>query len=173
MRFIILFSHSASVLTCALPFVRTHSKWHVGYVTNSYTPWMRGFDSSYGFFASGVDYNTKCSYKAAPPTDTSAYAWCRTVPHASGDGTTHHLYDWFAHNVFADDQQQPAYFSPGHPRYNTTYLTNLHTQRAIEIIQQHNTTSSSQPLFLFLAFAAVHSPLQAPNELSLYYAGAL
>ena len=34
--------------------MRTNSKWHVGYVTNSYTPWMRGFDSSYGFFASDL-----------------------------------------------------------------------------------------------------------------------
>ena len=111
--------------------MRTHSKWHVGYVTNSYTPWMRGFDSSYGFFASGVDYNTKCSYKAAPPTDTSAYAWCRTVPHASGDGTTHHLYDWFAHNVFADDQQQPAYFSPGRPKKKGGGVSSLQKQADI------------------------------------------
>jgi hypothetical protein len=37
----------------------------VGYVTLSYTPWRRGFDSAYGFFANGVDYFTKCSYRAA------------------------------------------------------------------------------------------------------------
>lgn len=52
-------------------------KWHVGYVTPEYAPWHRGFLSAHGFFASGVDYFTKCSYKSAPPTDTRPLAWCQ------------------------------------------------------------------------------------------------
>ena len=123
----------------------------MGYVTPSYTPWRRGFDSAYGFFASGVDYNTKCSYKSAPPTDTRPLSWCRQV-----EGN--HLYDWFE----AADGEEPSYFSPGHARYNTTYLTTLHVQRAQSIILEHNL---SRPLFLFLSFAAVHSPLQATPDL--------
>ena len=59
----------------------TFVKWHAGYVTESYVPWRRGFDSAYGFFASGVDYTTKCSYKAAPPTDTQPLRWCRHIQH--------------------------------------------------------------------------------------------
>ncbi|XP_070180940.1 arylsulfatase B-like [Littorina saxatilis] len=41
------------------------------------------------------------------------------------------------------------------------YSTNLFTDRAIRIINDHNT---SQPLFLYLAYQAVHGPLQAPQE---------
>jgi hypothetical protein len=69
-----------------------------------------------------------------------------------------HLYDWF--EVF--EGGEPSYLSPGHERYNETYLTTLHEQRARQIILNHNRT---RPLFLLLAAAAVHSPLQATPAL--------
>ena len=47
------------------------------------------------------------------------------------------------------------------------YATDLFTDRAVRIINSHNT---SRPLFLYLAHLAVHSanpyaPLQAPQEI--------
>ena len=42
-----------------------------------------------------------------------------------------------------------------------SYSTHLFTREVINIINEHNT---SQPLFIYLPFQAVHSPLQVPNS---------
>ena len=59
-------------------------------MTQSYAPWARGFDTSYGFFANGVDHFSKCSYRAASPFNRSDGAWCRTL----GKSDPRRLYDW-------------------------------------------------------------------------------
>jgi len=133
-------------------------KWHVGHATLSYTPWARGFDSSYGFFANGVDHFTKCSYQAPDPANKSAATWCKTL----GRHSTVTLYDWFEHQRGAP-LDEATYISPAHAEYSDTYLTHLHQDRARQIVLDHNATEG--PLFLFFAFAAVHSPLQATPEL--------
>ena len=46
--------------------------------------------------------------------------------------------------------------------YNGSYSTPLFANKTIDIIEAHN--ASSQPLFIYLAFQSVHSPLQAPAE---------
>lgn len=141
---------------------RTHfvGKWHVGYATQSYAPWHRGFESSYGFLANAVDHFTHCSYRAPPADDYSARMWCRTTA-GKHDHDASVLYDWFE-----ADGEDVRYMSPGRPGYtNATYLTELHTSRATEIIGQHAALRGTAPLFLYLAFAAVHSPLQATPEL--------
>ena len=47
--------------------------------------------------------------------------------------------------------------------YNKTgqYSTELFTQRAEELITKHDV---EQPMFLYLAFQAVHGPIQAPQD---------
>lgn len=49
---------------------------------------------------------------------------------------------------------------------NGTYSTFIYKQRAIDIINYHN---SSKPLFMYLPFQAVHAPLQAPDEYIALY----
>ena len=44
---------------------------------------------------------------------------------------------------------------------NGSYSTHLFTREVINIINQHNT---SQPLFIYLPFQAVHGPLQVPDS---------
>jgi uncharacterized protein (TIGR03437 family) len=46
------------------------------------------------------------------------------------------------------------------PVVENTYLTDAFTREAVDFIQR----KQSQPFFLYLAFNAAHSPLQAPNE---------
>ena len=54
------------------------------------------------------------------------------------------------------------YLAPGLPGYDPGYLTTLHQRRARAIIDAHDL---AHPLFLYMAFAAVHSPLQATDLL--------
>ncbi|KAL8592863.1 hypothetical protein ACOMHN_050691 [Nucella lapillus] len=44
---------------------------------------------------------------------------------------------------------------------NGTYSTELFTDRAVEIVENHDT---STPLFLFLSYQAVHGPLEVPDS---------
>ena len=44
---------------------------------------------------------------------------------------------------------------------NGTYSSHLFTDKAIELLQNHD---QSQPLFLFLSYQAVHYPLQVPDR---------
>ncbi|XP_038067302.1 arylsulfatase B-like isoform X2 [Patiria miniata] len=53
------------------------------------------------------------------------------------------------------DQEEPAW------NYNGVYSTHLFTQRAQDILRGQN---SSQPLFLYLPFQAVHDPLEVPER---------
>ena len=60
------------------------AQWHLGYVTPEYCPWRRGFASSEGYFASGVDKFSKCSFKAPVLSDVPiraevADSWCRVL----------------------------------------------------------------------------------------------
>ncbi|CAK0839965.1 unnamed protein product, partial [Prorocentrum cordatum] len=50
------------------------------------------------------------------------------------------------------------------------YSTHLFTARAQEVIQQHDT---SEPLFLYLAYQAVHAPLEVPQSYVDAYAGSI
>ncbi|CAG5115936.1 unnamed protein product [Candidula unifasciata] len=47
-----------------------------------------------------------------------------------------------------------------------TYSTHLYTQKAIDLIQAHNV---DKPFFLYLAYQAVHGPLQVPHNYKQEY----
>jgi len=50
------------------------------------------------------------------------------------------------------------------------YSTDLFTDRAIDVIENHTLTASDDnPLFLYLPYLATHSPLQAPQEFTDLY----
>ncbi|KAL5014583.1 hypothetical protein ScPMuIL_008853 [Solemya velum] len=51
-------------------------------------------------------------------------------------------------------------------QYNGQYSTDVFAQKAVNIIQTHN---KEQPLFLYLPFQAVHTPIQVPKKWEDYY----
>ncbi|XP_070542676.1 arylsulfatase B-like [Ptychodera flava] len=55
---------------------------------------------------------------------------------------------------------------PAHREYNGKYSTHIYAQEAENIIMNHDETT---PLFLYLSFQAVHTPLQVPSEYSDMY----
>ncbi|KAI8518927.1 hypothetical protein Bbelb_021840 [Branchiostoma belcheri] len=59
------------------------------------------------------------------------------------------------HGLDLRDQDKPVLDQNG------TYSTNLFASKAIEVIRNH---PQNKPMFLYLPFQAVHSPLEAPRE---------
>ena len=73
-----------------------------------------------------------------------------------------------AHDYFALDDPESPLFRGLETIQDEGYLTNRLTEEAISFIK----TNKEQPFFLYLAYNAVHSPAQAPEELiELYNTG--
>jgi len=132
-------------------------KWHLG-GTPPFHPQRRGFDEFFGFLHEGHTY--------VQPPWPGVTTWLRrtTLPDGgkgrwtSPDGriiwTTHmgrNEPDYNADNPLLRDSQ---------PVQETAHLTEAFTREACDFITRHRT----QPFFLYLAFNAVHSPLQADNR---------
>jgi arylsulfatase A-like enzyme len=126
----------------------THAvgKWHVGHSSWEQTPTWRGFDSFYGFYGGGEDYFTHSQ-------PSSGYDM-RSDPRPFCDETSSQIVD---------------------ERGN--YSTHIFTREAIRVIERHHDKHSNDdddddetPLFLYLAFQAVHCPNQVPQEYMDRYA---
>ena len=132
----------------------------MGHVTLSYVPWNRGFDTSTGYLASGVDHFSRCAYVATSPAEHDSQHWCRNV---RPSGSSSLLYDWYEHN--GGGASDARYLSPADPDYNMTYLPAVHLARARSIILAHASSPAPAPLFLYYALSVAHSPEQATEEL--------
>lgn len=109
-------------------------KWHLGFYKKDYLPTSRGFDSFYGLYLGSGDH-----YK---------HSQCKTC---SID----------LHNDTPIKQRGVADKSD-------VYSTHLFTKKAVDIINSHSSKNKykhqQNPLFLFLSYQAVHSPLQVPKR---------
>ncbi len=132
-------------------------KWHLG-GTPPYHPLRRGFDEFFGFLHEGhfyvpspwVGHVTWLRRRVLP--DGSTGRWSRA------DGTlfwsTH-----MGHDEPPYDADNPI-LRGGQPIEERENLTDAFAREAIAFIRRHR----GQPWFLYLAFNAVHSPMQAPLE---------
>lgn len=130
-------------------------KWHLG-AHPKYHPIRRGFDEFFGFTHEGHYFvpppwrgvTTMLRRKALP--DGSAGRWI--------DGkliyTTH-----MGRNEPAYDASNPI-LRAGQPVEETAYLTDAFTREALDFIERHK----RRPFFLYLAYNAVHSPLQGADS---------
>lgn len=135
---------------------KTHfvGKWHAGYGDLSATPCRRGFDTSLGFYMKAHHHFTHCSYLGFEYA-RHEHNQCRSAPSNRSQSLT----DFFvgAHGV-------DLALGAAHPAVaNETYSTTLFTNAALDVIASHD---AATPLFLYLAYSAVHKPFLAPAGLA-------
>jgi arylsulfatase B len=124
----------------------THAvgKWHLGFSRWEQTPTFRGFDSFYGFYSGGEDY----------------------FSHVAATGGYDMRYDKEPHCGF---QCTKIVNETGN------YSTHVFTREAIRIVDEyasrslHDLHNKTKPLFLYLAFQAVHTPDQVPDHYKVPY----
>ena len=132
-------------------------KWHLG-GTAAYHPLRRGFDEFYGFLHEGHSY--------AQRPWAGGVTWLRRLRLPDGgegrwtspDGRT----VWTTHM----GTQEPDYDADNpllrgsQPVDEPQHLTDAFTREACDFIERH----AGQPFFLYVAYNAVHSPLQATDR---------
>ncbi|XP_072272410.1 arylsulfatase B [Pyxicephalus adspersus] len=106
-------------------------KWHLGMYKKDCLPTQRGFDSYFGYLLGSEDYYSHERCYESPALNKTMCALDFREGEAPAKG------------------------------YDKKYSTHLFTERAVDLITNHNT---EKPLFLYLAFQSVHAPLQVPME---------
>lgn len=131
-------------------------KWHLG-GTAPFHPQRRGFDEFFGFLHEGHFY--------LPPPWSGATTWLRRK--ALPDGTQGRWTSPDGHTVWSTHlhENEPDYdadnplLRSSQPVDEKANLTDAFTREACSFIDRHQ----SQPWFLYLAYNAVHSPMQGED----------
>ncbi|CAL1279747.1 unnamed protein product [Larinioides sclopetarius] len=116
-------------------------KWNLGYKKKVYTPSFRGFDTFFGYYNGYIDYYDYTHFTKSHTTFPKRF-YGVDLHNETGEV-----------NVLKDIRGK--------------YATDLFTEKAKDIIQNHN---ASQPLFLYFSHLAVHVAneymrLQAPHAI--------
>ncbi|MBC3759203.1 sulfatase-like hydrolase/transferase [Hyunsoonleella sp. SJ7] len=114
-------------------------KWHVG-VSNDFIPNNRGFDYFFGMLGGGHQYfesDYEAQWYNSGGTVTNEYR----VPLLRNQ-------TYVTANEFDNDE----------------YLTDILTEEAVDYIDSLSTAGSTDPFFMYLAYNAPHTPLQAPQS---------
>lgn len=129
-------------------------KWHQG-GTAKYHPFRHGFDEFFGFTHEG-------HYFVPPPYDgVTTLLRRKTLPggiEGRWIGKKNLHYHTWPSNEPDYDANNPI-VRGGQPVVETEYLTDALTREAVDFIDRHD----DKPFFLFLAYNAVHSPLQGAD----------
>ena len=132
-------------------------KWHLG-GTAAYHPVRRGFDEFFGFMHEGHYFlpppyrgsHTFLRRKVLPPGATGRWT--------SADGRLI-LSDHMGNHEPAYDANNPL-LRNSQPVDESAYLTDAFTREAVDFIDRN----AERPFFLYMAYNAVHSPLQVDDE---------
>ena len=130
-------------------------KWHQG-GTADYHPFRHGFDEFFGFLHEG-------HYFVPPPyKGVTTMLRRKSLPHG-------HTNRWVGKKglIYTDHMggNEPDYDADnpitrgGQPVVESEYLTDALTREAVDFIDRHD----DKPFFLYLAYNAVHSPLQGAD----------
>jgi arylsulfatase A-like enzyme len=137
-------------------------KWHQG-GTAKFHPFRHGFDEFFGFTHEG-------HYFLPPPYKGATTLLRRKVLPGGAKGLWMgkgglHYHDIMGHNEPDYDANNPI-VRGGQPVVETEYLTDALTREAVDFIERHD----DKPFFLYLAYNAVHSPLQGADAYMKKYA---
>jgi arylsulfatase B len=130
-------------------------KWHQG-GTAKYHPFRHGFDEFFGFMHEGHYFvpppydgvTTMLRRKSLPDGGKGRWVGEKGLIYTTHMGSNEPDYD-------ADNPIERA----GQPVVETEYLTDALTREAVDFIDRHD----DKPFFLYLAYNAVHSPLQGAD----------
>lgn len=131
-------------------------KWHQGGAA-TYHPFRHGFDEFFGFTHEG-------HYFVPPPYDGVTTMLRRKTLPGGGQGRWVGKRDLIYSTHMGGNEPDYDANNPilrgGQPVEETEYLTDALTREAVDFIQRHD----DKPFFLYLAYNAVHSPLQGANS---------
>ena len=129
-------------------------KWHLG-GTAAYPPFRHGFEEFFGFMHEG-------HYFVQPPYEgVTTMLRRKTLPDGEVGrwiGKKKLIYHKWPSNEPDYDADNPI-IRGGQPVMETEYLTDALTREAVDFIDRHD----DKPFFLYLAYNAVHSPLQGAD----------
>lgn len=118
-------------------------KWHLGHHKWSYTPTYRGFDTYFGYYTGGGDYFMgRC--------DSERY-WFQYL-------------DAKAPNC---NEEETCVRIPW--EIQVEYSTEVFSRKAVEVVERHAAHERDKPLFLYLAFQAMHAGFFQPNQVPPYW----
>ncbi|KAH8076567.1 sulfuric ester hydrolase [Aureococcus anophagefferens] len=126
-------------------------KWHLGFHTPKYLPRRRGFDSFFGILTGGGDHFSHST--------TESFSVRGNLTSSTTHGAT-------GRNLWEDDGPLGA---DAFASYDGVHTTALYAERALKIVDAK--FSSKDPHFLYLAYQAVHGPVQA--DAATYAAGSV
>lgn len=130
-------------------------KWHLG-STAQYHPFRRGFDEFYGFMHEGHFFVPE------PWEGVTTWLRRRTLP-GGGEGRRTFgdvIYSSHLGSNEPDYDANNPIVRASQPVSDFDYLTDTLARESVDFIHRHQ----DKPFFLMVAFNAVHSPLQAPDE---------
>ena len=131
------------------------SKWHQG-GSAKYHPFRHGFDEFFGFTHEG-------HYFVPPPYKGVTTLLRRKTLPGGGEGRwigkKGLIYGTHMGNDEPDYDANNPIVRGGQPVVETEYLTDALTREAVDFIDRHD----DKPFFLYLAYNAVHSPLQGAD----------
>ncbi|XP_022328529.1 arylsulfatase I-like [Crassostrea virginica] len=136
------------------------------YIDSSYKTVAEKLTQSYGYAAHMVG---KWHLGYCKDSVTPTYRGFDSFYGFYGGQENYYTYNVARYNDFRDNLTAVTPKNPNYPREDVDgYSTFEYVKRAVEIVKNHDKT---QPLFLYLAFQAPHTPLQAPQELIDKYPG--
>ncbi|MDB4380942.1 sulfatase [bacterium] len=131
-------------------------KWHQGGGAE-YHPFRHGFDEFFGFTHEG-------HYFVPPPwKGVTTMLRRKSLPDGSKgrwEGEKRLIYSTHMKSAEPDYDANNPIVRGGQPVVESEYLTDAFTREAVDFIDRHD----DKPFFLYLAYNAVHSPLQGADK---------